>query len=554
MERPSGAVAPGAARPEACRATGSSTVVLDDTLAVRSADPVWSAWAGPGRGYLDVLARVLEPADLAVVAAALAGLLAGERTAVVHDHAGVTPAGRGWWRWQASRVGPDLLVVTHTDVTDLVAGSDRAAGTDPLTGLPGRSRLHELVRAAVAAGGRWAVLALDVDALQTVNDSLGQRAGDRLLTQLADRLGRRLRAGDVVGRLGGDEFGVLSRGCGEAAAPAVAGRLRAALAEPFEVDGVLVPLTASIGVATTEVVTGGGDELLSAADVALCAAKTAGPDVVQVFTRGLRDAVQWRLEVTSLLASPATAGQFEVHYQPIVHLPSGRVAGVEALIRWRHPQRGLLLPDVFVPIAEESGAVLPMTRWLLGEVCRQSVAWAAAGTPTAVGVNVSARHAGSGTLVDDVVTALEQSGLPAGQLVLELTETALTSDCATIAEQLRRLDALGVRVAIDDFGTGWSTLARLLALPLHTLKIDRSLLDAAGGTEPEQEQAVMSAIVALADTLGIRALAEGVETPEHLHRVRAAGCTYAQGWLFAHPLPAREMGAWLADDGARLTG
>jgi EAL domain-containing protein (putative c-di-GMP-specific phosphodiesterase class I) len=237
--------------------------------------------------------------------------------------------------------------------------------------------------------------------------------------------------------------------------------------------------------------------------------------------------------------------QLVVHYQPVVRLDTGTVEGVEALMRWQHPERGLLPPDAFLGVAEETGQLLPMTRWLLGETTRRAAQWAAEGLPLRMAVNISARHFAAETLVRDVRRALRDSGLPPEQLLLELTETSLAEDPERAEDQLAVLRGFGVRVAIDDFGTGWSSLARLLALPVGTLKIDRSLLNVAQRVSTPDTGAVLSSIVALTRALGIRSVAEGVETPEHLMLVREAGCDLAQGWLLGRPMAADEVPAWV---------
>jgi EAL domain-containing protein (putative c-di-GMP-specific phosphodiesterase class I) len=274
------------------------------------------------------------------------------------------------------------------------------------------------------------------------------------------------------------------------------------------------------------------------------AAKASGRDRVHLFSPGLREAARWRLEVATRLRDEAI-DQLVVHYQPVVRLETGGIDGVEALVRWRHPERGLLLPDAFLSVAEETGQVISMTRWLLRETTQRAAAWAAEGLTLRMSVNISARHFAAETLVRDVRTALRDSGLPPDQLVLELTETSVAEDPTRAEDQLAVLRGFGVRVAIDDFGTGWSSLAQLFALPIGTLKIDRSLLVAAERAAGGESGAVLAAIVALTRTLGIRSVAEGVETAEHLRMVRAAGCDLAQGWLLGQPMPADQVPAFV---------
>jgi predicted signal transduction protein with EAL and GGDEF domain len=361
--------------------------------------------------------------------------------------------------------------------------------------------------------------------------------GDALLREAGNRLLEQVRPGDAVGRLGGDQFVVLARGCDTAEAAALAFRLQTRFNRVFPAAGLSVPLSVSIGVAVGRDGNRSAHGLLSDADAAMYAAKAAGRDQVHLFSPDLREAARWRLEVATALRNGA-ADQLVVHYQPVVRLDTGVVEGVEALLRWQHPERGLLLPDAFLGVAEETGQLVPITRWLLRTTTRQAARWAAEGMPLRMAVNISARHFSTETLVGDVRAALRNSGLPPERLMLELTETSLAEDPTRAEDQLTVLRALGVRVAIDDFGTGWSSLARLLALPIGTLKIDRSLLTAAAeGLAHRDPTAVLAAIVGLTRTLGIRSVAEGVETAEHLSWVRAAGCDLAQGWLLARAVP-----------------
>jgi EAL domain-containing protein (putative c-di-GMP-specific phosphodiesterase class I) len=285
-------------------------------------------------------------------------------------------------------------------------------------------------------------------------------------------------------------------------------------------------------------------QLLSDADAAMFAAKSSGRDRVHLFSPVLREAARWRLEVASRLRADAME-QLVMHYQPIVRLDNGAVEGVEALVRWQHPERGLLAPDAFLRIAEETGQIIPITRWLLRETTACAARWAADGFPLRMSVNVSARHFAGETLVRDVRSALRESGLPPDQLILELTETSLAEDPNRAEDQLSVLRSYGVRVAIDDFGTGWSSLAQLFALPIGTLKIDRSLLAAAEQAVAGETGAILAAIVGLTRTLGLRSVAEGVETVEHLRMVRNAGCDLAQGYLLGLPMPAEEIPGWL---------
>jgi diguanylate cyclase (GGDEF)-like protein/PAS domain S-box-containing protein len=551
----------------------SATVLVGRDGRIESANSTWRTTGKRLRGagmvpgavgddYVATMALGVTPADHAVLAAGIRRLLEGDpRGRFDYDYSCQMGAETFWFQLQASRVEPSgRIVVSHTDITERVRGEQVLlwqAGHDDLTGLPNRARMlarmDEALEQALARHGRHdpgvpsgtALLFLDLDGFKMVNDSLGHGVGDALLIQVAGRLLDQVRPGDDVGRLGGDQFLVLAQDCDSAEAAALAFRLQQSFATPFSADGLSVPLSVSIGVAVAHAGTHDGHALLSDADAAMYAAKGSGRDRVHLFSPGLRDAARWRLEVATRLRDDAI-DQLVIHYQPILRLDTGTVEGVEALVRWNHPERGLLPPDAFLAVAEETGQVIPITRRLLGETTRQAAAWAAQGLRLRMSVNISARHFATETLVRDVRTALRDSGLPPDQLILELTETSVAEDPTRAEDQLTVLRGIGVRIAIDDFGTGWSSLAQLFALPIGTLKIDRSLLAAAERATSADTGAVLTAIVALTRTLGIRSVAEGVETPGHLRMVAAAGCELVQGWLLGRPMPAADVPAWVA--------
>jgi diguanylate cyclase (GGDEF)-like protein len=544
----------------------TATVLVGRDGRIESANAAWRAHddllrheglhAGAvGDDYLASMAPRLTPADHATLVDGLrrlAGGSVGEPTTFDHDYACRVASQTLWLRVQASRVEPSgRLVVSHTDITERVRGEQVLhwqADHDQLTGLPNRARMLGLIAEAldpeVDRPIGTALLFLDLDAFKTVNESLGHRLGDALLAQAAGRLLEQVRPGDAVSRLGGDQFLVLAQDCDSAEAAALAFRLQSSFALPFTAGGMSIPLSVSIGVAVAHTGSHDAHGLLSDADAAMHAAKGLGRDRVHLFSPGLREAARWRLEVATRLRDDAI-GQLVIHYQPLVRLDTGQVEGVEALVRWNHPERGLLLPDAFLSVAEETGQVIPITRWLLRETTRQAAEWAAHGLSLRMSVNVSARHFATETLVQDVRVALRDSGLPAEQLVIELTETSVAEDPTRAEDQLTVLRGLGTRVAIDDFGTGWSSLAQLFALPIGTLKIDRSLLVAAERASDTDAGAVLAAIVELTRTLGIRSVAEGVESAEHLRMVREAGCDLAQGWLLGRPMPAVDVPAWV---------
>jgi diguanylate cyclase (GGDEF)-like protein/PAS domain S-box-containing protein len=511
---------------------------------------------GVGDEYLACMSRGLRPDDHAAIAAGIRRLAEEPEDSPAgsfdYEYSAQLGSFASWFRLQAVRVeASSRIVVTHIDVTERVRGEQALAwraGHDELTGLPNRSTLLDMIAAALATGTPGApgtaLLVLDLDGFKTVNDSLGHQLGDLFLREVGERLTERVRPGDAVGRLGADQFVVLARDCDSAEAAALAFRLQRTFARPFVAAGISVPLSASIGVAVSCPDVRDPHQLLSDADAAMFAAKSSGRDRVHLFSPDLREAARWRLEVATRLRGEAI-DQLVVHYQPVVRLDTGEVEGVEALVRWQHPERGLLPPDAFLSVAEETGQVIPITRWLLRETTRKAAEWAAQGLPLRMSVNVSARHFSAETLVRDVRGALRDSGLPPDQLVLELTETSVAEDPTRAEDQLTVLRSFGVRVAIDDFGTGWSSLAQLFALPIGTLKIDRSLLNAAERAAAGETGAVLAAIVELTRTLGIRSVAEGIETPEHLRMVRAAGCDMAQGWLLGQAMPAEEIPGWV---------
>jgi diguanylate cyclase (GGDEF)-like protein len=542
----------------------SPTLLIDAAGTVLLANAAWVAAAellddervrvALGGNYFEMALRLADDARNHDMITALQQLARGERGTLSMDYALPHQAGVLWFHLQASRVGTaGHVVVTHTDVTSRVLAertAARQARHDHLTGLPNRSRLHELIDAELRDADQpaVAVLFLDVDGFKDVNDSLGHEAGDDLLRQLAGRLSAVVRGEDTVGRLGGDEFVVLSRGCDADGAEILAHRCQTAFERPFELAGRTMRLGASIGIAGVAA----GDrsctrssELVRDADLAMYAAKAAGRNRIRVFTPDLRQAAQRKVLVAGELRDAIDAGQLVLHYQPIVHLPSGVASGVEALVRWQHPERGLLAPDQFLPVAEEYELMDPLTRWVLGEATRQAAEWDALGMPLMVGVNVSATTLATGTLVHDVADALAASGLAPRQLVVELTETTVAEDPERAAAQFAALRVTGVEVSIDDFGSGFSSLGQLVNIPAGVLKIDRSLVS--GSTERcSQSAAAIAAVVALARACGMRSLAEGVETAEEMALAAELGCTFAQGFHIARPMPGNDVVPWMA--------
>jgi diguanylate cyclase (GGDEF)-like protein len=550
------------------------TAILDGDGTILTTNVAWAkANATEGRpfasrvgaNYLGAVraAAAAGDQDAAATVEGMEAVFAGRAPSFSLDYA-IRPTGdrtreATWWHLQVFPVdaGP-RVVVTHTDITDRVTAEQRAAWQarhDHLTSLPNRAGLHEAIAAALAEdeGGRVTVLFMDVDGFKQVNDSLGHDAGDLLLRELASRLSHRTRPTDVVGRLGGDEFVVVARNCDASGGEALATRFRSVVDEPFELAGTRLPLTVSIGIASSDPAHMRPEDLLRDADAAMYAAKASGPNNHLSFTPALRSELTDRWQIASRLREAAALEQLAVHWQPVVHVASGVVSGCEALLRWRHPDRGLIGPAEFIPIAEENGLIVPMTRWLLDATLAQAAAWAKQGLEFSIGVNVSAVHLSTGTLVDDVLGAIAEHGTSAGCLVLELTETALARNADQAREQLSTLRAQGVRIAIDDFGSGYSSLSAVASLPADVLKVDRALVSEPIPLSPAAPEAVLRAITALGSALGMEVLAEGVETAEQLDLVREVGCTYAQGHHLSPPLPAAELDALLAE-GRRRTG
>ncbi|MFL5847156.1 MAG: putative bifunctional diguanylate cyclase/phosphodiesterase [Solirubrobacteraceae bacterium] len=418
---------------------------------------------------------------------------------------------------------------------------------DALTGLPNRAlfldRLEHALARAVRGGSEVAVLFLDLDRFKTVNDSLGHAAGDELLCVVARRISGCMRAADTAARLGGDEFAVLLEDLvSTREAVRVAERIISALEEPIEVAGREVFVGASIGVATGSY---GAEDLLRHADVAMYRAKAQGKGRYAMFEEGMQAEVIDRLELEADLQRAIDRGELEVFYQPIIALASGEMAGHEALVRWRHPTRGLLSPGGFIPVAEETGLVVPIGRFVLREACRQAAEWAATtGTDLSMNVNLSGRQLEDPALLDDVTAILRETGLPAARLVLEITETVLMHDTETTIERLRALRALGVRLAVDDFGTGYSSLRYLNRFPLDVLKMAKPFVDGLGSQE--EDPALARAIIDLGANLGLTIIAEGIERSAQLVQLRRLGCPMGQGYWFARPMPADEAGRHLS--------
>lgn len=465
----------------------------------------------------------------------------------------------GWVHARASAVPgaggpPAKLVMTAMDITERKQSEEaleRLAFQDPLTGLANRALLTERIQQAVgdAAGGRRGlhVFFLDVDRLKVVNDGMGHAAGDSLLVQLADRLHRQVRREDTLARFAGDEFVIVCQDLLPGAAGRLAERIRAAMQAPFELLQREVFASVSVGIARYE--DGAtAESLLHDADAAMYRAKESGRRAAVLFDGQMHRAAESRLDIESELNRAVERGELRIHYQPILDLHSRAPIGFEALLRWQHPRHGLLGPDRFIPIAEETGLIVPIGSWVLHEALRQTRHWqdtmpGAAGWRIAV--NLSARQLQDPGLYDTVAGAIDAAGIDPGSVELEITESVLMQDVDKSLDTLTRLRSLGVGLSVDDFGTGYSSLGYLRRFPVTTLKIDRSFVDGLGGTDADAGN-IVEWITGLADALRLEVVAEGVETADQLRELDRLNAHLAQGFLWARPLPADDVAGWCA--------
>ena len=397
--------------------------------------------------------------------------------------------------------------------------------------------------AAVGGDGIAAVLFVDLDDFKVINDTLGHAAGDSLLIAVTERIGGLVRHGDLVARLGGDEFAILTGDEPDLrSSRAMAERLVRDLRVPYVIGDHTITVSASIGIASARDVGADAQELVRNADVAMYMAKANGKSGFAVFDPGMHASIRARHELGTDLQHAVDLGQLRLVYQPIVSLESGRVSGLEALVRWQHPDRGLVAPGEFIEIAEENGSILPIGRWVLREACERAVAWQAEGligSDLFVCVNVSAREIQQPGFVGAVEEALAWAGLEASRLILEITETALIKATSMTVSTLEALRNLGVRVVIDDFGTGYFSLSHLRQFPVDALKIASEFIQVAANDA--RSAALAGAIVALGESLDISTVAEGIESKEQAERMRSLGCTYGQGFFFAKPMTPAEI-------------
>jgi diguanylate cyclase (GGDEF)-like protein len=420
---------------------------------------------------------------------------------------------------------------------------------DPLTGLENRAQFHDRLAQAMYAAHRanesLAVLSIDLDGLKTINDTLGQAVGDGLLRSLARRIGACLRKTDAAARIGGDEFAVLlSHLRDDDGAVTAANKLLAELSEPIHFRSQLAAIRCSIGVAMLTPDTRDPEQLIRKADTAMDHAKASGGGSFAVYRSEMGDAAQERQSLEERLRVAIDQDALRIHYQPIYDLTRGRIVGAEALLRWQHPERGLLPPAEFLGIAEETGLILPIGTWILRTACAQNAEWGRAGyRGLRISVNVAAQQFLDPAFSQTVRSALEVSALPAPSLELEITEGSLLRDVNVTVETLAQLKDLGVRIAVDDFGTGYSALAYLKQLPLDVLKIDQSFVQSV--TTDPADATITETIVKLAAGLNLTTIAEGVETFEQLLLLGSYGCKRMQGFLFGKPVPAAVFARWL---------
>ena len=441
---------------------------------------------------------------------------------------------------------------TVQDVTGWKSAQEdiqRLAYYDALTGLPNRTLLHDRLNQAVAAAHRdndqFALMFLDLDRFKYINDTMGHQAGDEMLKVIAARLAGTVREGDTVSRLGGDEFVILLRETGAEGALFVAEKLLGSVAQSFEINGTTVGTEASIGISLYPHDGSDVETLIKHADVAMYHAKEAGRNNFQFYTAQINERALSHFNIERDLRVALEQRQLIAYYQPQIRISDRKLIGFEALLRWQHPEKGMVSPAAFIPVAEESGLIVPVGEWVLREVCRQARAWHERGLPLVpVAVNLSARQLKDGRLAKFVRALLAETGLPDWTLELELTESMMLDDEKAAMQFIGEMRELGVALSIDDFGTGYSSLGHLKKLPLDKLKIDQSFVrDLA---EDEDDAAIVRAIISMAHGLGLTVIAEGVETVEQMDFLEALGCNEVQGYYYARPMPAAEAEAFIA--------
>ena len=549
-------------------ALDAPTCAVDADSRIVAVNRAWRAFAeanggepaalGEGTSYLGLCEGVPpvheDAEDAAAVAAGLRAVLSGVSPGFQREYPCHGPLGQ---RWFTVRIAPADVeggrgaVVTHLDVTQMHQAREalsHQALHDALTGLPNRllltDRLAQALSDSERRGTQLAVAFVDLDHFKRVNDSLGHPVGDALLVEVGRRLASQLRAGDTLARFSGDEFVVVWRDLEDTVeAAALSARLVDALKAPFDLGTATVAVTASVGLAVGRAPQS-AEELLLAADAAMYDAKGHGRGRLRTYTTELRRGAAERMETENGLRQALERDELVLHYQPVVELATGRPVGAEALVRWQHPERGLVGPDQFIPVAEASGLIVPLGRWVLETACRQAASWTGAAAGLDVAVNLSVRQLTQPDVLRHVHDALATSGLAPARLMLEVTESAVMEDAEAAGVALDALTGLGVRTAIDDFGTGYSSLLYLRRYPIRALKVDRAFVS--GVADSRDDAAIVTSVVSLAHAVGATSIAEGVETPGQQAALLSFGCQLAQGYLWSRPVPAHDLAAALA--------
>ena len=555
----------------------SRIAILDTTgtiLAVNAAwlrdggiDPMVGSPCAVGANYLDACDQSADDriGEATIVSEGIRDVMANDREEFSHEY---SCEGRDQTRWYSVRVtrfsnaGPVRVVVAHEDITQRKAAEDKLihdAFFDTLTGLPNRTLFTDRLERAVARSKRqkeelFAVIFLDLDGFKVINDSLGHVAGDELLIAVGRRLAACVRDGDTVARFGGDEFAILVNDIRDVKdALSFADRIQAQLAAPMNIECHVMVTTASIGIALSATGYDTPVELLRDADTAMYRAKSLGKARPIVFDQAMHTSILARLRLESDLRGAVERSEFRLVYQPIVAIETSRITGFEALVRWHHPDRGLVSPVEFIPVAEESGLIIPLGLWVLQEACRQMSDWQdryPMEPPLVMSVNLSGRQFAQHDLIERLDQILAETGLNPGTLRLEITESVIIGHTESATALLEKLQRRGISLSMDDFGTGYSSLSYLHKYPFNILKIDRSFVSRMGPSGENSE--IVGTIVALAEHLGMKVVAEGVETLDQVEQLRAHGCPYAQGYYYFRPLDSAAAEAILAKNSQPL--
>jgi diguanylate cyclase (GGDEF)-like protein len=560
-------------------ALATQIAILDESgqiIAVNAAwgreetgNPLVGAACGEGTNYLDACRRALSNGveEAGTITAGIGSVFLNARAEFSLEYPCQVGDERRWFSVRATRFHGSKqvrVVVAHEDITQRKVAEEQLlhdAFHDSLTDLPNRALFMDRLRRAIVRTRRqedyrFAVLFLDLDGFKVVNDSLGHATGDQLLIALGRRLEQGMRRGDTLTRLGGDEFAVLADDIPDVNdAIILAERIRDDLKAPFNLGGHEVFATASIGIALGTRDRERPEDLLRDADTAMYRAKAQGKERHVVFDQAMHTSVVERLRLETDLRRAVERREFQVHYQPICLLSTGRIAGFEALLRWEHPERGWIAPSSFVPLAEETGLILPIGLWVLRAACRQLHDWQSRGADLAslmVSVNLSIKQLMEPDIVEQIDQVLRETEVAPEYLKLEITESVIMEHPPSAAEVLQRLKDRGIRLSLDDFGTGYSSLSYLHRFPLDTLKVDRSFVCRLDGEDGDP--VIVQTIIALAHNLGLQVVAEGVETEGQLDRLRAMGCQYGQGYFFSRPVDGDSATALLHPRAERPAG